>query len=325
MKTGLTTPVLFLVFNRPEVTEKVFNAIREARPEKLYVAADGPRKDKKDERALCREARRAATSVDWPCKVMTLFRDENLGCGSAVSQAISWFFDHETEGIILEDDCLPSPSFFRFCSEMLERYRYDKRIMEIGGNNFLDPSDREKDYSYTFSNNNLIWGWATWKRVWDLYNYETPHYTEVCRKGYIDTIFHSVFERDYLKWEFEKTFVPGKKSVWSYQLEFARRINSGLTIVPGKNLVVNMGFGQGATHTHKADRMGFEWILEEIEFPLKHPEFVLADKQRDVKSFNRVYSSRSSRIRAQLKRFIPEGLLKKVVRPVWRSLSPLYR
>jgi hypothetical protein len=322
---SLSTPVLFLVFNRPDVTEKVFNAIRNARPEKLYVAADGPRKEKTDEAARCMETRRVATAVDWPCRVMTLFRDENLGCGGAVSEAISWFFDHETEGIILEDDCLPSQSFFPFCSEMLERYRHDKRIMEIGANNFLDPSDREKEYSYTFSNNNLIWGWATWKRVWDLYDYETPRYREVCRKRYIDTIFHSVFERDYLKWEFEKTFVSGRKSVWSYQLEFARRVNSGLTIVPGKNLVVNVGFGQGATHTHKADRMDFKWQLEEIDFPLKHPEFVLPDKKRDIKSFNRVYSSRSSRIRAQLKRFIPEALLKKIVRPVWRTLSPLYR
>jgi hypothetical protein len=319
--SSLSTPILFLVFARPDVTKSVFDAIRAARPQRLYVAADGPRVGKEGEASRCEETRRIATNVDWPCEVKTLFRDENLGCGSAVSQAITWFFTYETEGIILEDDCLPAQSFFPFCSEILERYRHDKRVMEIGGNNFLDPGDRENEYSYIFSNNNYIWGWATWKRVWDLYEYDPTRFREIKRKHYLKNLFHSIYEWHYFKWEFDRVFVPGRKSVWSYQLEFIRRINSGLTVVPGKNLVINVGFGEGATHTDKKDRMDFKWVLEEIEFPLKHPEYILPDKQRDIQTFNRVYTSRSSRIRAQLVKFIPEGLLKKVVRPVWRTLS----
>jgi hypothetical protein len=316
----LHTPILFLVFNRPKVTQQVFETIRQARPAKLYVAADGPRPNKEGEAELCDLTRKVATNVDWDCEVKTLFRNKNLGCGSAVSEAITWLFETETEGIILEDDCLPSQSFFRFCSELLERYRDDKRVMEIGSNNFLDPTLRDHEYSYTFSNHNYIWGWATWKRVWDLYEYEAPRYKEMLKKGYFDNFFSSIHERQYFKWVFDRTFVPGRKTVWSYQLELARRMNSGLTIVPNKNLVVNLGFGEGATHTN-ADNIGFEWLLEEIDFPLKHPEFVLPDKTRDTLAFNRVYTSLSSRIRATIKQFIPETLLTKVVRPVWRTVT----
>src|SRR5882762_10017668 len=145
-----TTPVLFLIFNRPETTRRVMEAIRKIRPKKLYIAADGPRPDREDDVDKCREVREIASVIDWDCDVTKLFRKENLGCGKGPSSAITWFFEHETEGIILEDDCLPSPSFFSFCAELLERYRYDTRIMEIGGNNFEKGISTGKD-SYFFS------------------------------------------------------------------------------------------------------------------------------------------------------------------------------
>ncbi len=164
-----TPPILFLTFNRPDTTARVFGAIRAAQPARLYIAADGPRPDRPGELERCAEVRRVATAVDWPCEVRTLFHDKNLGCRSAVSGAITWFFEHEEEGIILEDDCLPHPSFFHFCSELLQRYRNDHRVMCVTGNNF-QPDMRDWPYSYYFSIFNHCWGWASWRRSWKLYD-----------------------------------------------------------------------------------------------------------------------------------------------------------
>ena len=153
------SPVLFLVFNRPETTRQVFEAIRTAKPPRLYIAADGPRLEREGERASCEEVRKIALEVDWECDVNTLFRVENLGCKRGPSEGISWFFEHEDEGIILEDDCLPDQSFFSFCEELLERYRNDTRIMAISGNNFQHGRKRT-EYSYYFSRYFHGWGWT---------------------------------------------------------------------------------------------------------------------------------------------------------------------
>ena len=162
-------PILFLIFNRPQLTARVFAAIREAQPSQLYVAADGPRSNRPGEADLCEQARRVINGVDWPCEVKTLYRQENLGCRQAVSSAITWFFDNVEAGVVLEDDCLPIESFFRFCSELLIRYRDDTRIGMISGNNhgfrIYDDS-----LSYSFSKHGAIWGWASWRRAWRLYD-----------------------------------------------------------------------------------------------------------------------------------------------------------
>jgi hypothetical protein len=165
------TPVLFLIFNRPNTTEQVFEAIAKAKPRCLFVAADGPRTDKEGEAEKCQAVRDIIKRVDWDCEVKTLFREQNLGCKEAVSSAITWFFEQVEEGIILEDDCLPSDSFFSFCAELLEKYRDDKRIMMISGDNFQDGIQRG-DASYYFSSVPWIWGWATWRRAWRLYDRE---------------------------------------------------------------------------------------------------------------------------------------------------------
>jgi hypothetical protein len=164
-------PILFLVFNRPETTARVFEAIRNAKPSRLYIAADGPRDFIYNEYAVCAKTREIASRVDWDCDVETLFRAENLGCKAAVSSAISWFFSHEEEGIILEDDCLPCESFFYFTTILLEKYRHDERIAHIAGSNFQDGK-KVGDGSYYFSDLYNIWGWATWKRVWKDYDAE---------------------------------------------------------------------------------------------------------------------------------------------------------
>ena len=163
--SSVHTAVLFLVFNRPETTKQVFEAIRQAKPPRLYVAADGAREGKPGESERVEQVRQIATEVDWPCEVKTLFRDKNLGCKQAVSSAIDWFFDNEEQGIILEDDCLPHPDFFTFCETLLKRYATDERVWVITGDNFQDGQKRG-DGSYYFSRYNHVWGWASWRRAW---------------------------------------------------------------------------------------------------------------------------------------------------------------
>lgn len=303
----LTTPILFLIFNRPAVTKQVFNAIKEARPSKLYVAADGPRPGIKDEVQNCQQAREAAMAIDWDCEVKTLFREENLGCGKGVSNAITWFFEHEPEGIILEDDCFPSPDFFPFCAELLERYRNDKRIMAIGGTNLVPERLRSNKYSYSFSNHNNIWGWASWRRAWDLYDYEMSNYKKIKAIGYLKNNFSSQYEHDYFQWVFERTFLF-PSITWDYQWEFVRRINSGLTIQPQKNLISNLGFGHDATHTKNPSDKSSRLKLELLDFPLKHPEYVLVDTAADKIAFIEHYTNLSIRLKSAVKSLLPAAI-----------------
>lgn len=311
MSSNLQTPVLFLIFNRPSTTQVVFEAIRKARPSKLYVAADGPRANKSGESEKCLESRTIATSVDWDCKVVTLFREGNLGCGKAISSAITWFFQQEEEGIILEDDCLPSPDFFPFCAELLERYRYDTRIMQIGGVNLVPKERRDTEYSYYYSNHNNIWGWATWKRAWMLYDYEMSSFEKIYSKGYFENHFNSIYEADYFDWAFKRTS-SHPHITWDYQLEFARRINSGLTICPQPNLVTNIGFGSDATHTTGAGGNSSRLELEQLEFPLRHPAFVMVDTKSDDHGFILHHTSLKSRIKSATRRMLPPLIRKKI-------------
>ncbi len=303
----LTTPILFLIFNRPSQTQQVFHAIREARPAKLYIAADGPRPFKKGELENCLSARNIALDVDWECEVKTMFRDENLGCGKGVSSAITWFFEHEPEGIILEDDCLPSPDFFPYCSELLARYRDDKRIMGIGGSNLVPEDFRPNDYSYFFSNHNNIWGWASWRRAWNLYDYEMSEYKKIKKLGYLKDHFASPYELDYFQWVFERTFLF-PSITWDYQWEFVRRINSGLTILPHKNLISNLGFGEDATHTTNPVDKSSKLKLERLDFPLSHPEYVIVDHEADKMAFIEHYTNLSSRLKTTVKTLLPTSI-----------------
>ena len=178
---NLNTPVLFLIFNRPDTTQLVFDAIRQAKPSQLYVAADGPRENKPGETEKCEQTRRIIGTVDWDCEVATLFRENNLGCKQAVSSAIDWFFSNAEEGIILEDDCFPSHSFFIYCQELLEYYRYDTRIMQICGLNVLREWNRN-GYGYYYSNYGPVWGWASWRRAWKYYDVHMELWPEIREK-----------------------------------------------------------------------------------------------------------------------------------------------
>lgn len=281
----LHTAVLMVIFNRPQTTKIVFEAIRKAKPPRLYVAADGPRIGVDSDIVNCREAREIIKGVDWSCEVKTFFRDEDLGCGMGPSTAFSWFFEHEEEGIILEDDCVPSQNFFWFCEELLERYRHDSRVMHIGGNNFLNGWQKDDDYSYYFSKSGHIWGWATWRRAWKMFDYNITLYNKLKKKNYFENFFMNSLEKFYRLKKFEMTVNSTKIDWWDYQWDFARYVNSGLAIVPRKNLIKNIGFGANATHTHNSNHQNANMVADDIEFPLRHPPFMIRDFASDKKYF----------------------------------------
>jgi hypothetical protein len=313
------TPVLFIIFNRPDTTRQVFEAIKMARPARLYVAADGPRENVAGEEERCLEVRRIVEGVDWSCEVKTLFSTTNMGCGKGPCTAINWFFEHETEGIILEDDCLPSQTFFGFCSELLQRYRYDTRVMEIGGNNFDDEHLYEED-SYRFSNHIYIWGWATWKRAWKFHDFHMRQYPEIEKYGYLDASYDTIYERDYYEYVFKKMHtgdeVTNSRTIWDYQWQFACKINSGLIIVPNRNLVQNLGFGDHATNTLNPRGVGHNLKIESMTFPLKHPEFIMADAVKDKEVFRKVSTTWTSRLKSQAKSIIPKKIVESVLKPL---------
>lgn len=294
------TPVLFVIFNRPEKTRLVFEEIRKVQPPRLYIAADGPRPHVPTDKKRNEEAKEVIHSIDWPCEVKTLFREENLGCGKGVSSAITWFFKHEEQGIILEDDCLPSQSFFWYCEELLERYRDDTRVMHIGGNNFQDGWKNEENHSYYFSRGGHIWGWATWRRAWKLYDFDISLYEKVNELGFFDKFFVNRWEKIY-KLRFFKQAVAnrGKVTFWAYQWDFCRYINSGLAIIPVVNLVRNIGFGSESTHTTNNKSLLAELPLDDLVFPLQHPPCVVRDLKSDTRYFSNLIKERlASKIKA---------------------------
>lgn len=285
------TPILFLVFNRPQYTIQVFEAIRAAKPKQLFIAADGPRANVTADIASCKAVKDIVANVDWDCEVKTLFRDKNLGCGLAPSSAITWFFEHVEQGIILEDDCLPSASFFPFCEEMLERYKNDLRIHSISGTNFFEKWG-QNDNSYFFSKESGIWGWATWRRAWEQYDYNIKKWSDH------DTVrlFKAQFEND----DHRSVYVSALESVvtnkeitfWDYQLVFSRVINSQFGIIPRFNLISNIGFGNDATHTFDENASFSKITAYELTFPLVHPSTVMVDKEHDKKLDDDYYTKK---------------------------------
>lgn len=305
---SFNTPVLFLVFNRPAVTQQVFDAIREAKPKQLFIAADGPRENNIKDIENCKAVKAVVANIDWDCELKTLYRVENLGCGLSVSSAISWFFEHVEQGIILEDDCLPSASFFPFCQEMLELYKNDTRIHSIGGTNFFERWNRGDD-SYFFSKESGIWGWATWKRSWKEYDYYVSkwQYPEVV--ALFKSQFENSIQKDIFVHIFEQFFNTKEAHTWDFQFVFSRFINSQFGIIPSVNLITNIGFGNQATHTTKEDALFSNLRSYEISFPLIHPKAIIIDKEYDSLKVSNEYLVNSSRI-TKIKTIIFNNLYK---------------
>ncbi|EDY17256.1 methyltransferase FkbM [Chthoniobacter flavus Ellin428] len=278
MAPAFDTPIAFLVFNRPDCTEKVFAEIRRAQPRKLLVVADGPRANRPDDVENVRLTREIIDrGIDWPCEVEKAYAEENMGCRNRVSSGLTWVFEHVEEAIILEDDCLPSPSFFPYCAELLARFRTDDRIMAVSGcNHGVDTPSRR--YSYAFSQITHIWGWATWRRAWAHYEVDMKSWPEFRER---QLIYDALSDRAVAAaWEraFESAW-SRQTDTWDYQWLYAVLKRNGLTVTPHRNLIKNLGFDERATHTRDPMASGGFLELESMDFPLKHdPYFVPATR-----------------------------------------------
>jgi len=275
----LSTPVVFIVFNRPEPTSKVFLEIAKAKPKKLFVIADGPRSHVPADTKKIAETRGIIKLVDWECEVITNFSDINMGCKQRVSSGLTWVFEQVDEAIILEDDCLPTPTFFRFCEELLEYYRDDLRIGMISGDNFQKCNMPDSN-SYYFSKYSHIWGWATWSNRWlENYDVNIDKWPKVRDSGLLVNFMDSKQEASYWKNIFQQVF-NGEIDTWDYQWVLTNIIQGRINVMPTVNLISNIGFGEGATHT-KNDNEYSNMKVEEARFPLKHPSFILRNTIAD--------------------------------------------
>ena len=289
---SLSTPVLFLIFNRIDATKKVFSKIRQVQPLRLYIAADGYRPECWGEAEKVQEIRDYIIDhIDWACEVKTLFREKNLGCRIAVSTAIDWFFHHEPEGIILEDDCLPHPTFFPFCEELLIKYRNDNRIMTISGDNFQFGKVRNND-SYYFSRYNHCWGWASWRRTWKYFDIEMKDWPKIRDEGWLKDIFHDSSSVKYWENVFQSTY-EDKINTWDYIFSYSCWLQNGLNILPNVNLVSNIGFGNESTHTNNKTSIFANMPVEEIRFPLQHPSIMIRDSSADSYTQKSMYRTES--------------------------------
>jgi len=285
----MNTPVALIVFNRPDCTAVVLEAIAQAKPKKLFVVADGPRANRPDDAEKCAATRAVIERVDWDCEVLTDYSDVNLGCKMRPVTGINRVFDNVEEAIILEDDCLPDPSFFRFCEELLERYRHDQRVMMISGFNFFgqsnprsSPGTTSQHQSYYFSYLASTWGWATWRRAWRLNDPELERWPLVIEAKLIEHLFPDPVHARYWRDVFDRILDGRLPDAWDYQWQLSCWAQSGFRIFPEASLVSNLGFGEDATHTF--GQSPYENAAMKMQFPLRHPPLVARsfDADREI-------------------------------------------
>jgi hypothetical protein len=279
---ALTTPVVLLMFKRPDTTQRVFDAIARAKPATLLVVGDGPRNEQEAEKV--EKTRAIIQQVDWDCKVLTHYSEHNMGCRTRVSSGLDWAFSQVEEAIILEDDCLPAPSFFQYCQTLLEYYRNDERIMLISGDNF-QGGQRRTPYSYYFSKYNHIWGWASWRRAWNLYEHEMKTWPEVKRLDLLDSVFDTKQEKLFWSKIFDKMYYKREPDTWDYPWTYTCWIQNGLSILPEVNLVSNIGFGNDATHTKEAVGTYANLPTGDI-WEIKHPPYIVRHRAADLYTFD---------------------------------------
>ena len=299
-------PVGLILFNRPGCTRRVFERIAEYEPEKLLLVADGPRFPEEEDR--CQQARAVATEVNWKCDVLTNFSRTNLGMKDREISGFTWIFEVCDEAIILEDDTLPSRSFFPFCAELLERYRDDGRVKMIGGDNYCLGSPRLQD-SYFFSKYPGTWGWAGWRRAWQEYDKDMTLWPSVRDTAWLEKAIGDVTSAQEWRARFDATY-EGAISTWDYQWVFSMWRQEGFCINPGRNLVRNIGFGSGATNTFGRRRMS-RFRAAELEFPLRHPSSIEWNRAADRQMFDGE--------RRLMREGVARALLRRGLRRGWRS------
>lgn len=289
----LSTPVLLIFFNRPDTFEQVFQKVKKVKPRKLYLAQDGARPGNIDDQERILQCRKIAEDIDWDCEIQTNYSDSNLGCGLRPQTAISWVLEKEESVIILEDDCIPSLSFFYYCEELLEKYKDDQRICLISGLNHFEEWEPVcgKEADYFFCKTGAIWGWATWARAWKNYSYNLDKYTKEDLKAIASAIGNSkVGQRRLHIWQetIDKLEAGENISYWDYQWGIVRYAQSQFTIVPKKNLITNIGVGAYSTHAKDSDITIYKRFENfvfmpsyELEFPLTHPFIMVNETKYD--------------------------------------------
>ena len=281
MMIPLNTPVAFIIFNRPETTETVFKEIAKAKPRKLLVIADGPRSTRPAEAEKCSAARAVIEQVDWDCEVLTNYSDRNLGLKKRISSGLNWVFENVEEAIMLEDDCLPHPSFFQFCEELLAKYRHDPRIMMISGDNFLPGQDQSLESgSYFFSRYTHIWGWASWRRAWQYFDVEMKDWSKLRDTSMILDVLGNKTAAEYWRYTLDNV-ANGYINIWSYQWLVACWAQNGFSVTPAVNLVTNIGYGADATNLKVSEETGDQRPFLEMKFPLQHPPFMIRNRKAD--------------------------------------------
>ncbi len=306
---NLATPVALFIFNRPETTRRVFETIRAVRPQYLLVVADGSRAGREGEEERCCAARSVIDSVDWDCRVLTNYAKKNMGCRRRVSSGLDWVFSEVEEAIILEDDCLPHPTFFKFCQELLERFRLDTRIAQISGVN-LQFGRLKQAESYYFSRYNHVWGWATWKRAWCFNDNDLSEWPSFRDKNLLKNRLSSKREEIYWKQVLDKVYNDEIDS-WAYRWSFSCLKNELLSVTPSINLVSNIGFGSESTHTPVRNKYS-EMRTEAMLFPMIHHDMIVANSCADDFIGKTVYREYSfwARLLAVLRGEIPLKLPK---------------
>ncbi len=264
----LDTPVAFIIFNRVETSRRVFEEIRKAQPSVLLVVGDGPRLGHPRDAEQCAQTRAIIDQVDWACDILKNYSDVNLGCGKRVSSGLDWVFSEVEEAIILEDDCLPHPTFFKFCDELLKRYRGDDRVGHVGGVNFQFGRKRGP-YSYYFSRYTHIWGWASWRRAWQGYDPDLAAWPKLREEKWLRDFLGDLSLVGYWTNIFDRVY-QHQIDTWDYQWTFHCWTRNRLAVIPNINLISNIGFGADATHTMAQSK--FENMkTEALNFPLDHP------------------------------------------------------
>jgi hypothetical protein len=286
---SLDTPIAFFIFDRPDPTARVFERIAQAQPRRLLIVADGPRDKREIER--CETTRRIVECIHWPCEVERNYAHRNLGCRKRIASGLDWVFDRCERAIVLEDDCLPHPTFFRFAQELLDRYVDDERIGQISGDNF-QFGQRRFAHSYYFSRLNHIWGWATWRRAWRLFDESARRWSELRTTDWLERHLENPTFAANTRCALEKVW-RGELDTWDVQWVFALWQADALTVLPAVNLVTNIGFGTDATHTRSSRNICANLPVEGIKFPLSHPAEVARDAEADHASLRLLLDARN--------------------------------
>jgi hypothetical protein len=312
------TSVLLIIFNRPATTQRVFEAIRYARPSKLYIAADAPRPGNANDEEKCRLAKAVTEQIDWSCEVKRLYHEQNLGCSLGPRAAFDWFFLQETEGIILEDDCVPNPDFFLFAASMLERYRHNNQIISINGSNL--GYELKNGDSYTYSRFMNMWGWATWRRSYKQIDYNLIHWQNIKYKELFlwKRLRTHLFDIDiawikYWRFQFDKTISTQKVTWWDYQWIYHQLINQQLAVVPGRNLISNIGFDENGHHTFFSVSPAANLPVKPLQIPFVHPKDISIQKGYEKIYIKTVWCNYVRFSRIQMFTYILKSILKGLV------------